>query len=116
MRIVTERTRPTNEHACRCGKTWTGANTSHCSASGCHKTFTSVSSFDRHRHNGHCLDPDTARSDDGATPMFELNDKGWYGTYQSPEARAKLKAYFNGRRAATSEMSDAELEGFDLLL
>lgn len=43
--------------SCRCGAKWTGYSTSHCSASGCHQTFTSISTFDRHRSDGQCHDP-----------------------------------------------------------
>lgn len=45
----------------RCGKTWGGLSTAHCTA--CHETFTVVSNFDRHRTGSHsagtryCLPP-----------------------------------------------------------
>jgi hypothetical protein len=29
----------------------------HCAAHGCHRTFSRVSGFDRHRRDGNCLDP-----------------------------------------------------------
>ena len=29
----------------------------HCAAAGCHRTFGSVTEFDRHRRGGRCLDP-----------------------------------------------------------
>ena len=41
---------------CRiCGERFTGRNASHCS--GCHRTFKSVGSFDKHRVNYGCVDP-----------------------------------------------------------
>ncbi len=36
----------------------------HCPVDGCHRTFTTVANFDRHRRNGRCLDPATL----GMTP------------------------------------------------
>lgn len=45
-------------HSCgRCGSRWGGNNTAHCAAKGCCKTFSGISTFDRHRRNGECLDP-----------------------------------------------------------
>lgn len=41
-----------------CGQSWCGVKTSHCS--GCHRTFTAPSSFDRHRRRGKCLTPASA--------------------------------------------------------
>lgn len=38
-----------------CDATWTGIAAAHCS--GCHETFTSASTFDRHRRGGKCLNP-----------------------------------------------------------
>lgn len=31
----------------------------HCGATGCHRTFGSVTDFDRHRRHGQCADPTT---------------------------------------------------------
>jgi hypothetical protein len=39
----------------RCSTRWGGYNTAHCG--GCHRTFTSVRSFDMHRRGGRCNDP-----------------------------------------------------------
>jgi hypothetical protein len=39
----------------QCGQWWTGAERSH--ASCCHRTFSSLSAFDRHRKGGRCNDP-----------------------------------------------------------
>ena len=51
-------------HACgRCENIWGGLNTAHCS--GCHRTFTGLTAFDRHRDGSHakgtrhCVDPST---------------------------------------------------------
>jgi hypothetical protein len=35
--------------SCACGATWTGTVTQHCSAYGCHQTFSSTSAGDMHR-------------------------------------------------------------------
>lgn len=40
---------PSATAGCRCGAQWGGLNTAHCSAEGCHRTFTSVAAFDAHR-------------------------------------------------------------------
>ncbi len=44
-------------NSCRCGARWSGTNTSHCAATGCHYTFTGLGDFDRHRKGGVCADP-----------------------------------------------------------
>lgn len=38
-----------------CGSWWTGNERSHCG--GCCRTYSSLTSFDRHRKGGHCNDP-----------------------------------------------------------
>lgn len=45
---------------CRCGATWGGGSQAHCAA--CHRTFSTVGNFDRHRltrNDGEriCVDP-----------------------------------------------------------
>ncbi|WP_435406221.1 FDXHR family putative zinc-binding protein [Mycolicibacterium phlei] len=52
----------------RCDVEWSGTLTMHCS--GCHRTFTGLTAFDKHRTGSHargryCLDPSEARGDDG---------------------------------------------------
>jgi hypothetical protein len=51
-------------HGCRCGERWSGLNIAHCAASGCHRTFTGVTAFDKHRagnkrgaKRGECSNP-----------------------------------------------------------
>ena len=46
-------------HSCRCGARWAGVSAAHCAAEGCHRTFTGVNGFDRHRIGGTCTDPAT---------------------------------------------------------
>lgn len=46
---------PWYRYFCRCGATWCGLKTCHCI--GCHETFTTITSFDKHRQRGHCLQP-----------------------------------------------------------
>lgn len=46
----------------RCGAWWTGNRTSHCAAADCHRTFSSITAFDRHHRNlpgggVECIDP-----------------------------------------------------------
>jgi hypothetical protein len=65
---------------CRCGATWTGERTCHCSA--CHLTFTSVGPFDAHRR-GRCLSEAELRA-----KGYEPNEHGHWrkpapeGTFQ----------------------------------
>lgn len=43
-------------HGCgRCPSRWTGLRIAHCGS--CHRTFSAVSTFDRHRVKGRCVDP-----------------------------------------------------------
>lgn len=44
-------------HACRCGSRWSGGLTAHCAA--CHRTFSGIGPFDRHRRDDGCADPAT---------------------------------------------------------
>lgn len=48
---------PDMPHSCRCGRRWDKLKTCHCCV--CHRTFTAITGFDRHRRNGKCLDPAT---------------------------------------------------------
>jgi hypothetical protein len=43
---------------CQCGAQWTGLGRAHCSA--CHLTFSTPGTFDRHRRNFSCLEPEGA--------------------------------------------------------
>lgn len=60
----------------RCGTEWTGLAIAHCTAPGCHRTFTTAANFDRHRagskdrtrKQGECSDP--------AACGLELNERG----------------------------------------
>lgn len=48
----------------RCQGVWGGLKAAHCTADGCHQTFTTVSAFDKHRTGSHphdtrtCLPPE----------------------------------------------------------
>ena len=52
------------EVLCRCGKGWNGLKTCHCAA--CHRTFSTVIAFDKHRRGTyepdtrHCVNPTDA--------------------------------------------------------
>lgn len=39
----------------RCGETWWGGDTGHCTV--CHRTFTCVRAFDKHRLRDECVHP-----------------------------------------------------------
>jgi len=69
---------PRNGARCACGAHWFGLKTCHCTM--CHRTFTTVSAFDKHRDGQHpndtrhCVDPATVGLIDAgrAYPCF-----GW---------------------------------------
>lgn len=62
---MTERSLP---FRCKCGARWNGLKTAHCGARGCHKTFTTVSSFDLHRSGTQqsrvCVEPEKVGLED----------------------------------------------------
>lgn len=64
-----------------CDETWTGHSICHCS--GCCRTFTGLTAFDRHqrRVDGRivCLDPATVTTGDPPKPAFDLKAKGRWG-------------------------------------
>jgi hypothetical protein len=54
--------RPDWAHTHGCGAWWTGNRTAHCGGSKCHRTFSSMTAFDRHQRSRteggvECLDP-----------------------------------------------------------
>lgn len=50
---------PALPHSCGgCDSRWGGANTSHCGS--CHRSYSSVGTFDLHRKGGTCLLPEEA--------------------------------------------------------
>lgn len=62
-----------------CGESWSGRAACHCA--GCHQTFASISSFDKHRI-GSFTDPKNPRrcadpSDRGLVPVFKKYWSGW---------------------------------------
>jgi hypothetical protein len=63
----------------RCPSTWTGSNIAHCSV--CHRTFSAVSTFDRHRTGNvgtrRCLPPEEV----GLLPNA-------HGVYRTPSGPA----------------------------
>jgi len=57
--------RPAWAHTHACGAWWTGNRTAHCGGPKCHRTFSSMTAFDRHQRTRpeggvECLDPATA--------------------------------------------------------
>jgi hypothetical protein len=72
---------------------WTGSRRAHCGAGGCHRTFTSVSAFDRHRARAEdgdivCVDP----LSDGLGLV--LREKGMYG-YPKMSEEQRAQAFGN---------------------
>lgn len=85
--------RPPDRITCGgCTETWTGISRAHCSAEGCHQTFSGLSLFDQHRRRDTCL------------PPFELTIAGEPlrlvdGIWRSPEMSDDDKAArFGGAR------------------
>ena len=70
--------------ACKCGARWTGLRVAHCSV--CHRTFTTVANFDRHRRGGRCVDP--ASVDMVRNGRDQWHERGPMSLYQreTPEA------------------------------
>lgn len=89
--------RAATRYSCgRCPATWTGQSRAHCS--GCHRTFSSVGTFDAHRSaaggRGECLDPASVTNRAGEQVLFE-RDGIWSGPEMTDEAKARF-----GRDAA----------------
>jgi hypothetical protein len=57
-----------------CEHTWTGLRFAHCSA--CHRTFSGVAGFERHRFAGRCIDPAIMRTQAGE-PVMRLEAGVW---------------------------------------
>lgn len=66
----------------RCGARANGRAYAHCGARGCHRTFSSVSGFDRHRRDGQCVDPATVG-------LVEVTRSGWT-RWQFPGPEEKI--------------------------
>lgn len=74
----------------RCDNRWGGLNTAHCGAENCHRTFTGIVAFDKHRAGSHaagtrhCVDPQTVGLVDAgrAYPCWGLPSDGerWWET------------------------------------
>lgn len=71
-----------------CDATWTAAAAAHCAA--CHRTFSSVSLFDRHRsisgEHGTCHDP-AAMTGRNGEPICEFRDGMWRFPEMPEEAK-----------------------------
>lgn len=65
-------------HCGGCDAAWNALSVAHCAT--CHRTFTTVGAFDRHRRNGHCLDPDEIKQ---LVRKFRAGREvwGWAGAY-----------------------------------
>lgn len=91
----------------RCGSTCRPPATSHahCAAAGCHRTLASVSDFDRHRADGHCVHP----------ALIGLIEKA--GLWASPERHANDEALAarlaEGRAARRHTAPDAPTSPVD---
>jgi hypothetical protein len=86
--------RPRNAITCpRCDAWWTGLTAGHCT--GCHRSFTGIAAFDRHRSGSHaadtrhCLDPATVLNEKGEPALVPANKPwtGWSlpGTWEGPD-------------------------------
>ncbi len=56
-----------------CSNTWGGLAMAHCSV--CHDTYSGITSFDRHRNRGKCVNPETYKNEDGEL-VFERRTSG----------------------------------------
>lgn len=85
---------PKHAIRCKCGAWWTGLRAGHCSA--CHRTFTCIEAFDKHRTGSHakgtraCLDPSTITTESGEPALVKARKQwdGWAlpGTWSGPVA------------------------------
>lgn len=70
----------------KCKRQWTGANQAHC-ASGCHRHFSTVALFDRHRAGGDgCQDP-ASLTDKHGRPVMEAFVNRFGTTWKGPDRR-----------------------------
>lgn len=78
-----------------CDASWTALNAAHCTAPGCHRTFSSVGLFDRHRSasgpgdHGSCLDPGRLVNANTGAPIAEFRDGMWRGPEMDEATKAK---------------------------
>ena len=80
--------------SCICGDRWTGTSKCHCS--GCHRLFSTVTMFDRHRVNAKCADPatDMITPRDGSPPRPAYVFK--QGTWCSADEFKRAGQLFGG--------------------
>lgn len=82
---------------CRCGAAWTALGAAHCATDQCHRTFSAVDLFDRHRQaygeHGRCVDPTTIVTTTGQWVMFFRN-----GMWRGPELTEEQRAAMGWRR------------------
>lgn len=68
--------------------TWTAPGAAHCA--GCHRTWSGVALFDRHRtgygEHGQCQDP-AAMLDKSGAPLCEFRDGMWRGPEMTDEQK-----------------------------
>ena len=88
-------------HTCGgCDNRWTGLAMAHCSA--CHRTFATVSLFDRHRSQcgprGACLDPESLVDSDGYRVMFHRGGM-WRGKEPTEAERLRLSNLSHAKRS-----------------
>lgn len=75
----------------RCTSWWTGLNTSHCTA--CHRTFTGITAFDKHRDGSHsastrhCVEPESVGLVDAgrAYPCWGFPGTDTHWTNENPQ-------------------------------
>lgn len=75
-----------------CDASWTALGAAHCS--GCHRTFSSVGLFDRHRtaaggEHGSCLDPGRLVNASTGERVAFLRDGIWRGPEMTDEVKAR---------------------------
>lgn len=76
-----------------CSTVWTAAGAAHCSGPGCHRTFSSVGLFDKHRsqygEHGRCLDPETITHARTGERLMFFRAGMWRGPAMDEETKAK---------------------------
>lgn len=73
----------------KCGRKWMGLAEAHCPT--CHRHFSTVSNFDKHRPNGLCVEP-LALEDRHGVKKFKIHHGPWGDVYVGGKERPDLES------------------------
>lgn len=79
-------------HRCRCGHTWTALGAAHCSS--CHRTFSAVGLFDKHRSavgdHGRCHNPAEILHNRTQEQLMHFRDDMWRGPEMTDQQKQAI--------------------------